>query len=582
MINPPLWRASSQLDIAETGTVHHYLPWLLGLVCVAVLFANLGGADFFEPDEGRNAEKAREILLLNDWVTPHENFLPVLDKPVFFYWLVAFSYKIFGVAEWSARLPSAVFALGCLFLVYHFARRWWGSWAAMWSVLILLTSVEFFLLARIVRSDMILTFCATLALCSFYSAIHTESETAKKLHCLLMYGALGAGTLVKGLIGLVIPGMVFFVYLLLTDHSWPILRRLHLLHGALLFLLIVIPWYLWVDARNPGYLRYFFWDEHFTRYLTDEFNRDESWFYFFIVATVGFLPWTFFLPFVARDLWRSSDDKNVFLVLWLFLPFLFFSFSSSKLPQYLLPIYPAMALLSGQTISNLFNQRESRERRLVYLPWIFTAGFLVYLFIGGLWQHVLPLPIRTSISDNLIFIGLCATVMSLVLGGFARADLRGHGRGQLAAYICTCAGIVLFFLLVGRLMVTASANRSAKALAQSALPFIRHDSQIFIYDTYITGLIFYLRLERPILIVASPIKTTLMASPYVSMHRPNPAPGRGKILFNFDEFSAAWRETKDPPLIFAKAKNVSRLESQLGSSTKELARAGEHVLLSRP
>ena len=131
MINPPLWRASSQLDIAETDTVHHYLPWLLGLVCVAVLFANLGGADFFEPDEGRNAEKAREILLLNDWVTPHENFLPVLDKPIFFYWLVAFSYKIFGVAEWSARLPSAVFALGCLFLVYHFARRWWGSWAAM-------------------------------------------------------------------------------------------------------------------------------------------------------------------------------------------------------------------------------------------------------------------------------------------------------------------------------------------------------------------------------------------------------------------------------------------------------------------
>ena len=582
MINPPLWRASSQLDIAETDTVHHYLPWLLGLVCVAVLFANLGGADFFEPDEGRNAEKAREILLLNDWVTPHENFLPVLDKPVFFYWLVAFSYKIFGVAEWSARLPSAVFALGCLFLVYHFARRWWGSWAAMWSVLILLTSVEFFLLARIVRSDMVLTFCATLALCSFYSAIHTESETAKKLHCLLMYGALGAGTLVKGLIGLVIPGMVFFVYLLLTDHSWSILRRLHLLHGALLFLLIVIPWYLWVDARNPGYLRYFFWDEHFTRYLTDEFNRDESWFYFFIVAAVGFLPWTFFLPFVARDLWRRRDDKNVFLVLWLVLPFLFFSFSSSKLPQYLLPIYPAMALLSGQTISNLFNQRESRERRLVYLPWIFTAGFLVYLFIGGLWQHVLPLPIRTSISDNLIFVGLSATVISLVLGGFARADLRGHGRSQLAAYICTCAGIVLFFLLVGRLMVTASANRSAKALAQSALPFIRHDSQIFIYDTYITGLIFYLRLERPILIVASPIKTTLMASPYVSMHRPNPAPGRGKILFNFDEFSTAWRETKDPPLIFAKAKNVSRLESQLGSSTKELARAGEHVLLSRP
>jgi 4-amino-4-deoxy-L-arabinose transferase-like glycosyltransferase len=118
--------------------------WLVWLVCLTVLFANLGGAALFEPDEGRNAEKAREILLLNDWVTPHENFIPVLDKPIFFYWLVAFSYKFFGIVEWSARLPSALLALGCLLLVYRFVRQRWGAWEAMWSVLVLVTSVEFF------------------------------------------------------------------------------------------------------------------------------------------------------------------------------------------------------------------------------------------------------------------------------------------------------------------------------------------------------------------------------------------------------------------------------------------------------
>lgn len=131
-------------------------------------------------------------------------------------------------------------------------------------------------------------------------------------------------------------------------------------------------------------------------------------------------------------------------------------------------------------------------------------------------------------------------------------------------------------------MITASVDRSAKALAQTAVPFIRDDSQIFIYDTYINGLIFYLGLNRPIAIVSSPIKNTLMGSPYVSMHRPPPAPGHAKILLNFDEFSNAWKETKDPPLVFAKAKNVARLEGQLGSGTKELARASEHVLVSRP
>jgi len=92
--------------------------WLVRLVCLVIVFSNLGSSALFDPDEGRNAEKAREILLLGDWVTPYENFLPTLDKPVFFYWLVAISFKLFGLSEWSARLPSALAGLGCIFLVY--------------------------------------------------------------------------------------------------------------------------------------------------------------------------------------------------------------------------------------------------------------------------------------------------------------------------------------------------------------------------------------------------------------------------------------------------------------------------------
>jgi 4-amino-4-deoxy-L-arabinose transferase-like glycosyltransferase len=541
---------------------------------------NLGSADFFEPDEGRNAEKAREILLLNDWVTPHENFLPVLDKPMLFYWPVALSYKIFGVTEWSARLSSAVFALGCLFLVYRFAHRWWGPWEALWSALVLLTSVEFFILARIVRSDMALTFCVTLALCSFYSAILAENKKAKKLDSLLMYGALGAGTLVKGLIGLVIPGMVFFVYLLLTN-KWSILRRLHLLPGALLFLVIVTPWYLWVDARNPGYLRYFFWDEHFTRYLTDEFNRSQSWFYFFFVIAVGFFPWTLLLPLVVRDAWQKIDDKNIFLILWSILPLLFFSASNSKLPHYILPIYPALAILTGRMITGFFNKPPSSARWGFYLPWILLVGCVLYLLIGGVWQRLLSTEIRATVSENLIFIGLSAAAMVFTLGGYAYANLRGYWSSQIASYLCTGVVMAVFFLLVGHLMVTASVGRSAKALAQSTAPFITHDSQMAIYDTYMSGLIFYLRLDRPIWIVASPGKTTLMGSPYVSTHRPDPAPGHGKILFNFAEFSEAWKKTNHPLLVFAKAKTLLRLESQLAEGTKKLAGVDEYVLVRR-
>src|SRR5512147_1469792 len=202
-----------------------------------MLFYRLGSAALFEPDEGRNAEKAREILLLNDWITPHENFHPVLDKPIFFYWLIALSYKIFGVSEWAARLPSTLAAFGCIFMVYFFVRRWWGEWEARWSVLILATSAGFFIFSRIVIFDMTLTAFITLALWAFYQAAHESEPTAGWGTCALLYVALGAATLTKGLVGLVVPGMIFFSYLLLSNR-WRVLGKIRLLTGVVLFLVI--------------------------------------------------------------------------------------------------------------------------------------------------------------------------------------------------------------------------------------------------------------------------------------------------------------------------------------------------------
>ena len=164
----------------------------------------------FEPDEGRNAEKAREILVLNDWITPHENFHAVLDKPIFFYWLIALSYKLFGVSEWAARLPSALAAFGCIVMVYFFVRRWWGEWEARWSVLVLATSAGYFVFSRLVIFDMTLTAFIMLALSAFYQATHEPDSTGSWTTCAILYGALGAATLTKGLVGLVVPGIIVF------------------------------------------------------------------------------------------------------------------------------------------------------------------------------------------------------------------------------------------------------------------------------------------------------------------------------------------------------------------------------------
>src|SRR5947199_65875 len=369
--------------------------WLVCLVWLVIVFSNLGSSALFDPDEGRNAEKAREILLLDDWVTPYENFLPALDKPVFFYWLVAISFKLFGLSEWSARLPSALAGLGCIFLVYRFARLQWGLQEGLWSSLVLITSLEFFLFSRIVIFDMTLTFFISLSLFSFYAVTQTDNPRAGKRHCLLMYTAMGAGTLVKGPIALVIPGAVIFFYLLLTG-KWFLLRRLNIPLGAIVCFAVVAPWYLWVEARNPGYLRSFLWEEHFVRYLTPHFSRTKGWYYFFLVLGIGFLPWSFFIPVTAKNLWnRTFTGANLFLTLWVILPFAFFSASNAKLPHYILPIYPALAILTGQAVAA--KMQDTKRSRILYIPGIFIVTFIVYLLVGSAWPNLLAGGMRSDV-----------------------------------------------------------------------------------------------------------------------------------------------------------------------------------------
>jgi 4-amino-4-deoxy-L-arabinose transferase-like glycosyltransferase len=169
-------------DARPDHWIDRWLPWLFFGAVVISLFAYLGSAALFEPDEGRNSEKAREILVLKDWLTPRENFYPVLDKPIFFYWLIALSYKVLGVSEWAARLPSAMAALGCIGLVYYFVRQRWGRWEALWSGLILLGSY-----ISCAGRDMSLTLFTCCGL--FYEARHGELQPAQDAGFVL-YGAL--------------------------------------------------------------------------------------------------------------------------------------------------------------------------------------------------------------------------------------------------------------------------------------------------------------------------------------------------------------------------------------------------------
>lgn len=569
-------------DARSSGDLlHDWLPWLLTAAVTFILLNQLGSAALFEPDEGRNAEKAREILVLNDWVTPHENFYPVLDKPIFFYWLIAVSYKLFGVSEWTARLPSFLAALGCVVLVYRFARSHWGRWAALWSALVLVTSVEFFVLARIVIFDMPLTFFGTVALLAFYEAQHSENRRRRAALWLAMYLALAVGTLIKGLVALVIPGMVCCLFILLR-RRWHVLRRMYLVPGIGIFIAVVLPWYLQAEARNPGYLYYFLWVEHLGRYTTATFDRSEPWYYFIVVALIGFFPWTVLLPWMIKNLWRRSwDDKTLYLVIWVCVPLLFFSASNSKLPHYILPIFPAVAILAGATVVSLCEKSAAKLRIALSLVWVVQTANGLYLLFGSFYPRILAHQISDPFIGMAEMLWVYAIGSLLILGYMATRSIHDARVRPSLIYLAQLVGLGVFLVFFTQMMVSISPDRSAKTTALAALAQLRTGAQVVFFETYMSGMPFYLHSERPIwLITHDNKKRTFLGNYHVIGKRQDPLTPWGKAIFNLDDFREQWKTRKQPLLVIVKEKNFDRLVETVGEALNPVATIDEYFLVT--
>jgi 4-amino-4-deoxy-L-arabinose transferase-like glycosyltransferase len=553
------------------------LRHIIWALCFLVLFYGLGKAQLFEPDEGRNAEIAREILVTGDWVTPHDDFLPALDKPIAFFWLVASAYHLFGISEGPARLPSALAALGCLVLVYRFCRNSFGVYQALWTLVILTTSVEFFLLSRIVIFDMTLTLCISLALFSFYAATQAEDERSRKHFCFVMYAAMGAGSLIKGPIGVVVPVMVIGVYLLLRK-KLTFISQMNLLTGSLIFFAILVPWYSWVESRNPGYLKYFLWEEHFLRFLTPHFGRTEPWYYFFPVLAAGFSPWTIMLPVVVNDLRKERfDDKILFLILWAVLPFAFFSLSSTKLPHYILPIFPPLAILTGCSLELHFRTPNSKGQWILAVIWLVEFLSLFYFALGTIWPELLPEGVRPVMLEvrSILWLFVCGALAALAMTMWiGRRGDQNYLEGSVLRFFFIT--MMLVPLVMVHITAGVSRFRSAKDLAENARRFVTPADQLVLYDTYLGGLLFYLKVTEPIWLVWSGTKSNIMGSWYVAEMQPPPA--KEKVLFTFKEFEQAWRGSDQRLLVYVKDSNFSRFKTQSVVTPKELSKTANFIL----
>ena len=326
-------------------------------VAYLVFFYNLGAYSLKEPDEGRYAEIPREMVETGDYVVPHLDYVRYFEKPPLLYWACAASYKVFGINEWSCRLPNALAGLATALVVGLFAGRWFSRRIGLISGFILATSFGFFAMARIVTIDMLFSFLLFLSLSCFYDFYRER----RRLSLFLSWAALGLAVLAKGPVALLLLGVTVLLFLW-SEKNLSFFKEIACPGALLLFAAIAAPWFVFIALREKEFFGFFFIDQNLLRFLTTKHGRSGPLYYFFPVLFGGLFPWSVFIPRAAILLRRKREVRLLFI--WSLVVFAFFSLSGSKLPPYILPIFPALAVVLGCFFDCM--PKVGRPERIVY------------------------------------------------------------------------------------------------------------------------------------------------------------------------------------------------------------------------
>ena len=467
------------------------LPVLVLAAALALGF-DLGGYPLFDPDEGRNAEVAREIAATNDYILPHLDGLPYLDKPIVYFAAAAATMEVLGPTEMAARLPAYLFTIATLAIVVVFVRRRWGADAAWLAALALATMPLVMTYARATIMDSTLSFCTTLAILAFWDE-----------RPVLAWAAIGLGSITKGPVAILIPLATLIPYALVTGRP---VRRLFPLAGLGAFAVVALPWFLAVSHRIPEFPRYVFVRETFERVTTTRFHRTAPFWYYFPIVPVAAFPWI--VPALARCRnWRWAwlarrvnpyAQESIFLTCWVLGPLLFFTLNQSKLPQYMLPLMPPFALAAARLLT-----RDASElgggigvARKAYAGIAATLGIALALLT--VW---LPAPIsltpaeRAAIPPTALALGMALLASAMMVWYAGRPQ---HPRPALAVmgYALT---VIAMPIVSGRLLAAVGEDRSAATLAQ-VIQNVRATEVVGV-SAFPTSLPFYLK--RPIAVATA-------------------------------------------------------------------------------
>jgi 4-amino-4-deoxy-L-arabinose transferase-like glycosyltransferase len=511
-----------------------------GVIVLLVLlalawFGTLGIRPLYKADESRYGEISREMMASGDWVTPRLNGFRYFEKPPLQYWATATLFKVLGTRDWVARLWTALAGFAGILLVFRAGNRLWGAPAGAYAAAAIAGSPLYVLLGQVNTLDMSVSVFLAAALVAFL------------LNRMLVFWALcAAAVLSKGLIGVVLPGAAIFVYMV-CKRDWDIVRRIRPIAGPLLFLAISAPWFILVSRANPEFLHFFFIQEHFQRFTTEMHQRVEPWWFFLPILLAGLGPWL--LPFL-RAL-KPRDDATLFLVVWTLVVLAFFSASGSKLPPYILPIFPAAALLVGRSLAREWPAR------------LFVAQAGLMVVIGAAAAIVLPFAAKNyaDYARWLVLAFALIAVAGAAAGLLAWRGRRGAAVLALAAggLVATQIGLAGHLTIAERFSVASTVAKLAERPPAGAPVFA-----VGVYDHTIPWV-----LKRTVTMV---------------MHRDELEKEIGwepqKFVADLDSFARAWSAAPQA-WAFVRPADLDRLRA-MGLGMQELARGPTYAIAKKP
>jgi 4-amino-4-deoxy-L-arabinose transferase-like glycosyltransferase len=437
----------------------HYA--LLAAAHLLLTLPNLGAHSLWDMDEGVNAEAGREMLESGNWITPYYNYEIRTAKPALLYWLQALSFMGFGVNEWAARLPAVICGLGSVWLTYELGRRMFSASTGLLAGLVLASSIEFCLISHAATPDPPLVLFQMLVFYCYWAG----SQGDRRWWFVPAGAFAGLAVLTKGPIGVAMPGLVILLHLLWTrrlDKLWD--RRLFA--GAMAFIAVAAPWYIMVALDTKGkWLEAFVMKENLDRFQNPADGHRGQFYYHLAGLIVLSTPWCAFLlatfwfavaamrrPISNRSIDESSDDspdKYKFLIVWFLAYLIFFSVAATKLPNYILPLYPALAILIARFLDRWRLGLIDVPNWMRTVTWVGALSIGVFLAIGLLFVSGLvsaPFTVRgfhplPALGDY-VWLGAIPVLTALAFGWLA---WKGRRDDAVTAY---ALGAVLLLAVV--------------------------------------------------------------------------------------------------------------------------------------